>query len=167
LGQLTHGQSLDARPVDVRQALDDVTAQCRSRLPEPRVDADPTPVMVRTDRVQLTAVLCHLVRNAQDATPRDGEIRLELRARNGRAVIKVIDTGCGMDPEFVRERLFRPFDSTKGAKGMGIGAYQAREFVRKAGGRLTVQSAAGAGTTICVELPVDAAIASPGARLSA
>jgi putative PEP-CTERM system histidine kinase len=168
LGQLTHRPSLEARPVDLRQALDDVILQCRSRMPEPRVDADLTPVMVRTDREQLTAVLCHLVRNAQDATPRDGEVRIELKARSGRALIKVIDTGCGMDTEFVRERLFRPFDSTKGAKGMGIGAYQAREFVRKAGGRLTVQSVVGAGTTISIDLPVDAtAIENPGARLRA
>jgi putative PEP-CTERM system histidine kinase len=168
LGQLTHGSSLEARPVDVRQTLEDVILQCRSRLPLPSVDADMTPVMVRADREQLTAVLCHLVRNAQDATPRDGVVRIELEARGVRVLIRVIDTGCGMEPEFVRERLFRPFDSTKGAKGMGIGAYQAREFVRNAGGRLTVQSVIGAGTTICVELPVDVTtIANPGARLRA
>ncbi len=41
----------------------------------------------------------------------------------------------GMDAEFVRERLFRPFDSTKGSKGMGIGAYQVREYVRCSAGR--------------------------------
>jgi signal transduction histidine kinase len=58
-----------------------------------------------------------------------------------------------MEPTFLRERLFRPFDSTKGSKGMGIGAYQAREFVRNAGGEITVESQAGQGTTFRISLP--------------
>jgi signal transduction histidine kinase len=59
-----------------------------------------------------------------------------------------------MEPTFLRERLFRPFDSTKGSKGMGIGAYQAREFIRNAGGEITVESRAGQGTTFRISLPV-------------
>ncbi len=59
-----------------------------------------------------------------------------------------------MTPEFVRERLFRPFDSTKGSKGMGIGAYQAREYVRSLGGWLEVESRPGSGTTIRIVVPV-------------
>ena len=50
-------------------------------------------------------------------------------------MLVVSDTGAGMDAEFVRERLFRPFDSTKGSKGMGIGAYQVREYVQMLGGQ--------------------------------
>jgi signal transduction histidine kinase len=49
--------------------------------------------------------------------------------------------------------LFRPFDSTKGEVGMGIGAYQARHIVRRAGGELEVKSARGSGTTFVVRLP--------------
>jgi signal transduction histidine kinase len=59
-----------------------------------------------------------------------------------------------MEPEFVRDRLFRPFDSTKGAKGMGIGAYQAREYVRVLGGDVEVQSSPGCGTSFSISLPV-------------
>jgi signal transduction histidine kinase len=59
-----------------------------------------------------------------------------------------------MEPAFVRKRLFRPFDSTKGSKGMGIGAYQAREFIRNAGGDIDVESQAGQGTTFRISLPV-------------
>ena len=59
-----------------------------------------------------------------------------------------------MTPEFIRDRLFRPFDSTKGAQGMGIGAYQAREFARKLGGDLSVQSSPGEGTTVSMTLPI-------------
>jgi signal transduction histidine kinase len=53
----------------------------------------------------------------------------------------------------VRDRLFRPFDTTKGSKGMGIGAYQVREYVTGLGGRLDVRSAVGSGTKIVLRLP--------------
>ena len=57
-----------------------------------------------------------------------------------------------MDAEFLRRRLFRPFDSTKGSKGMGIGAYQVREYVRSLGGDVEVQSMPGKGTDFCIRL---------------
>ena len=59
-----------------------------------------------------------------------------------------------MSPEFIRERLFRPFDSTKGSESMGIGAYQARDYVRYLGGQLEVTSSEGAGTLFEVRLPL-------------
>ena len=58
-----------------------------------------------------------------------------------------------MTQEFVRERLFRPFDSTKGSEGMGIGAYQAREFVRNLGGKVEIASEPGNGTSFTLILP--------------
>jgi signal transduction histidine kinase len=69
-------------------------------------------------------------------------------------MLVVRDTGTGMDPVFIRERLFRPFDSTKGSKGMGIGAYQAREYVQSLGGHVEVQSSPGEGTAFSIILPV-------------
>ena len=62
-----------------------------------------------------------------------------------------------MDAQFVRERLFRPFDSTKGSKGMGIGAYQAREYVQMIGGTVEVQSNPGLGTVFSITLPLSPA----------
>ena len=72
----------------------------------------------------------------------------------GHAVITIDDDGCGMEPEFIRTRLFRPFDTTKGSKGMGIGAYQARTFVVDSGGSLRVESEPGRGTCITIRLPL-------------
>ena len=69
-------------------------------------------------------------------------------------MIEVSDNGCGMDEQFVRDRLFRPFDTTKGSKGMGIGAYQTREFVRASGGDVQVQSQRGGGTRFIIRLPL-------------
>ncbi len=72
-------------------------------------------------------------------------------------VIEVLDSGPGMSAEFIRSRLYRPFDSTKPG-GFGIGAYEARELVRAMGGRLEVESREGLGTRFAVVLP----LAQPG-----
>ena len=108
------------------------------------------------ERDRLADVLGHVIQNAQEATPADGKVEVILQNNDAMAVIDVIDTGCGMDDEFVRTRLFRPFDSTKGRSGMGIGAYEAREFVRGLGGQLDVRSEIGAGTRFRIQLPLSA-----------
>jgi signal transduction histidine kinase len=59
-----------------------------------------------------------------------------------------------MDAAFIRDRLFRPFDSTKGSKGMGVGAYQVREYIHMLGGTVEVQSSAGNGTCFSISLPI-------------
>lgn len=139
-------------------ALDELLAaavhRCGGRLPGITMELPGFPVRVRADSDRLAAVLEHVIRNAQDATPADGSVSCTLVEQGGEAVLTVADTGTGMPAEFVRERLFRPFDSTKGAKGMGIGAYQSREYVRMIGGDVEVQSSPGQGTRFSITLPV-------------
>ena len=89
------------------------------------------------------------------ATENDGHVSVRSDSANGMANITITDTGCGMSSEFIRERLFRPFDSTKGSQSMGIGAYQARNYVRTLGGQMEVTSEVGIGTTFSVRLPVN------------
>ena len=101
---------------------------------------------------RLERVLGHLVQNAVDATCGHGEISVSAYGEPGHTIIEVTDTGEGMTPEFVRERLFRPFQSTKPA-GMGIGAYESHRYVAELGGRIIVESAPGSGTRIRVFLP--------------
>jgi signal transduction histidine kinase len=96
--------------------------------------------------------LTHAIRNAQDATPADGSVAVKLDHVDGIARIEIADTGCGMDETFIRERLFKPFDSTKGTQGVGIGAYQIRETIRAAGGKVSVESVVGQGTRLVVTL---------------
>lgn len=69
------------------------------------------------------------------------------------AVIEIEDDGAGMDADFIRNRLFQPFFTTKASKGMGIGAYQAREYVRSLGGTLDVDSTPGRGSVFAIRLP--------------
>jgi signal transduction histidine kinase len=66
--------------------------------------------------------------------------------------IAITDKGHGMDGEFVRNRLFQPFVSTKDG-GFGIGAFEARTLIVAMGGRLSVDSRPGAGTTFTIQLP--------------
>ena len=69
-----------------------------------------------------------------------------------RVLVDIVDRGVGMSPEFVRDTLFRPFGTAKRG-GTGIGAFQARELLREAGGDLVVMSRPGEGTTMRVVLP--------------
>ncbi|MFP4245503.1 MAG: ATP-binding protein, partial [Ectothiorhodospira sp.] len=68
--------------------------------------------------------------------------------------LDVTDTGTGMSPEFIRDRLFRPFDTTKGLTGMGIGAFESREFIRALGGDLEVWSEPGQGSRFRISIPL-------------
>jgi putative PEP-CTERM system histidine kinase len=102
------------------------------------------------------AIVTHLLNNAVEASGPAGRVQVELRPEaHGLAhglVLDVADTGPGMTPEFVRDALFSPLRSTKRG-GHGIGAYQARELLREAGGDLLVLSQPGTGTTMRVILP--------------
>jgi signal transduction histidine kinase len=108
-------------------------------------------VIAEQDR--LAAVIEHVVQNAQEATADDGKVELRLTSDSQNAVIEIEDNGCGMDEKFMRERLFRPFDTTKGNAGMGIGAYECREFVRGLGGDVDVSSQPGIGTLFRLSIP--------------
>ena len=81
-------------------------------------------------------------------------------------VVDIIDEGPGMTPEFIRDELFRPFATTKGG-GHGIGAYQARELLREAGGDLLVFSKPNSGTTMRLLLPSVGAAVEEASPLSA
>jgi len=59
-----------------------------------------------------------------------------------------------MSQEFIKHRLFKPFESTKSSMGMGIGAFQAREFIKKMGGNISVESEENIGTKISIQLPL-------------
>jgi putative PEP-CTERM system histidine kinase len=140
--------------IDIHEVLTRAIQRSEPREPRPTLDADGESILVEADPERLTVILEHLIRNAQDATDRDGSITITTAQADGAANIVIRDSGCGMSPEFISERLFRPFDSTKGSQSMGIGAYQAREYVRMLSGQLEVESATGQGTTFSIRLPL-------------
>jgi signal transduction histidine kinase len=102
---------------------------------------------------QLEHVIGHLVQNALDATTGNGRVSVRLRRDDAAAVIEVTDSGVGMTPEFVRDRLFKPFQTTKAA-GMGVGVYESAQYVTQLGGRIMVDSTPDVGTRVRVVLPL-------------
>jgi putative PEP-CTERM system histidine kinase len=118
---------------------------------------------VAIDPESFDAVIQHLLNNAIEASGGTGAVRVQLRHEPLSVVIDIIDEGPGMAPEFIRDKLFRPFATTKGG-GHGIGAYQARQLLRDAGGDLLVLSRQPGGTTMRLLLPsVRVAVADPAA----
>jgi putative PEP-CTERM system histidine kinase len=112
------------------------------------------PVVTRGHEDRVERVLGHIVDNALDATAENsGTVSLALAREGSHAKVTIVDTGVGMAPEFVRSRLFRPFNSTK-AHGMGIGAFESRQYIHEIGGSVTVDSEPGRGTVITVLLPL-------------
>ncbi|MDH3589606.1 MAG: HAMP domain-containing histidine kinase, partial [Gammaproteobacteria bacterium] len=155
LEQLRHGGSPDlTRRVKVTQLCEEVAEQCGQRRPKVTVYSEEPEAEIRASRDGLAAVFGHVIRNAQDAAGADGEVSIKISRQDADVVVEVLDNGSGMDEYFIRERLFRPFESTKGSKGMGIGAYQAREFVRAAGGDVEVDSTLGQGTVFRLIFPL-------------
>lgn len=118
-------------------------------------------VAVSADASRLRATVGHIVQNALDVSKRGGVIRISLATSGPRALVEVSDDGPGMDPDFVRTELFKPFRSTK-EDGLGIGAYQCRDYVRELGGDIEVISSPGSGTTMRIILPLAAAAGGKG-----
>ncbi|MCH9673373.1 MAG: PEP-CTERM system histidine kinase PrsK [Gammaproteobacteria bacterium] len=134
--------------------------------PVPTIDFLQPGTVIRADPERLTSVIEHVVQNAQDATQPDGYVKIRVMQKDESVHIEVEDNGSGMDGRFISERLFKPFETTKGNAGMGIGVYETREFARSRGGDLQVQSKVGAGTTFTLSLPLEGERSSANSLLS-
>ncbi len=117
-------------------------------------ELQPLPNVV-VDREQMQNVVTNLLLNAREAVGTDGEIRVETAQRDGRAILSITDNGCGMSRDFLRESLFRPFQTTK-KKGLGIGMFQSKVIVEAHRGSIQVESEPGKGTKFGVLLPLAA-----------
>ncbi|EQD61312.1 periplasmic sensor signal transduction histidine kinase, partial [mine drainage metagenome] len=120
----------------LHKALD----ECSSQLPRPDYQPAAEDLWVQANAEQLATVLGHVIRNAQDAAQAHGHVTLRVKREFAHAAIEIEDDGAGMDEDFIRNRLFKPFFTTKASRGMGIGAYQAREYVHSLGGAMRVNS---------------------------
>lgn len=138
---------------DIDDVLDEVFSICELQKPRPILKKDGSKCEAIIDMERLTNVVAHIVRNAQEATNEYGIVTLGAKCTDDTVVIEIEDDGCGMEAKFVRDRLFKPFDTTKGNAGMGIGVYECREFIWSQGGEIMVKSAPGEGTVFKVILP--------------
>jgi len=110
---------------------------------------------LRCDQAQMEKVFQNLIINALEAMPQGGTLSIITESDEETALIrvKVSDTGAGMSRDFIRNHLFKPFQTTK-KKGLGIGLFQCKEIVELHEGRISVESEEGKGTTFRVELPL-------------
>jgi len=110
-----------------------------------------TSLSARVDAAALEQAVGHLVQNALEAST-GSPVTVRAAQAGANVVITIADKGVGMDGDFVRNRLFQPFVSTKSG-GFGIGAFEARSLITAMGGRLSVDSRPGQGTTFTILLP--------------
>jgi putative PEP-CTERM system histidine kinase len=156
IGRLTTlRQRPELRPVEadlnqlVNEALEKLDGMPQVQLTK---EMHPVPTTL-ADRDQMQSVVTNLVLNARDAVGPGGQIRVCTEHVGGNVVLSVTDNGCGMTAAFVKESLFRPFQSTK-KRGLGIGMFQSRMIVEAHGGNIRVETETGKGSTFRVSLPV-------------
>ncbi len=150
--QLQEKRSIDPRrPLDMLELAQKIARSKRHQSGGIQVKGElGASAMVHPERFE--RVIGHLVQNALDASKGDGIVGIKILPKAEEVGIEVQDEGVGMSQQFIRERLFKPFQTTKDA-GMGIGAYEALQYVSELGGRIDVDSEPGHGTCMTVWLP--------------
>jgi PAS domain S-box-containing protein len=166
LFDITHPRGLQTRvaPLDdsARRALQSLEVVLAERAVQAVVEVAAMTPPVAHDSDQIQQVFINLVKNAAEATPAGGQVKVTIgpAARRGRAArhgaaitARVHDQGEGIAPEHLKT-IFEPFFTTKpGSTGLGL--YICHDIVKRHGGSLTVQSEPRRGTTFCLELPLD------------
>jgi putative PEP-CTERM system histidine kinase len=156
LSQLRNKQvaQSESQLVDISKVVDAVVEQRNVDLPRVTFDRVNDCEMA-IDEETFHSVLNHLIQNAQEATKKQGWVKVELTQQENHIVVKIIDNGCGMSKSFIHNRLFKAFDTTKGNAGMGIGVFEAKQFIEGIAGILKVESIEGEGTTFIIDLPIN------------
>jgi signal transduction histidine kinase len=115
-------------------------------------EIDPTLGDIEADSISLKQVFMNLIRNALEAMPDGGVLKLNLAREGQTAVITVSDTGKGIAPEYIN-RLFTIGFTTK-QNGYGLGLYNVMSIIKKHKGTISVSSRPGKGTTFVIRLPI-------------
>jgi signal transduction histidine kinase len=154
---------LERFPIDVNKSIGDVAEAMKSaaEMAGLSIEADlaPQPLHIEGDLFALGRVYRNLILNGIQATAPGGTITLTTARRDGFAVVSVSDTGCGIPPERL-SAIFEDFVTTK-RRGLGLGLAISKKIVEQLGGRISVSSEVGVGTTFTLEF---AAIAAPAVR---
>ncbi len=111
-------------------------------------------ISIPADKERFRNMISHIIQNAQDATSTDGFVNVTTSRQGVYYTILIEDDGVGMSEDFIENRLFKPFDTTKGNSGMGIGAYDAKKFIEQLHGYINVQSQPGEGTKFTIHIPL-------------
>jgi signal transduction histidine kinase len=157
-----------ARPIQFGLTSVDIHALCRDAAAAARaseqgaeiaLDLDPGPSTVISDPERLRIALVNILVNAQQAAVAAGSalharpVALSARSRGERVTLLVTDHGAGIDSKALAH-VFDPYFTTKRG-GTGLGLPIAKNIIEGLGGAITVSSAPGHGTEVCIELPID------------
>ncbi len=146
--------------INLTRLAQEVVNNKQGQYPQPQLKACVQPCFVTAEKSRLANVLAHLIDNAQQATEDNGLVDINISSHELMHIIEIKDNGHGMDADFIKNRLFKPFDTTKGNAGMGIGMYESREFIQHLGGDIHVQSEAGKGSIISLHIPAETELVS-------
>jgi len=147
-------QNIETESVELGSVLLDIYENHKKSTPIPSLESLESHVWVNADQDQLKSAIGHIVQNALDATGKEGEVSIATKQTSDYIFIFIQDSGCGMSEDFIQSQLFKPFESTKGLTGMGIGVYQSREYLRKLGGTISVTSQINTGTCFTLKVPL-------------
>lgn len=140
---------------DILELLQKLAIEHSVNKPSPLITESPNKeILINASPEQIQSAITHIIKNAQEATPDSGYIKIALTNTTNTVLINISDNGSGMDPQFIKNNLFKPFSSTKGLSGMGIGVYQCRQYIRAANGDIRVKSQLNEGSTFSISLPI-------------
>ncbi|MBC7004727.1 PEP-CTERM system histidine kinase PrsK [Photobacterium sp. BZF1] len=140
--------------IDINKVIADACTERSISLPEPDLSVGfEESVLVKTNRERLKNVFIHLIQNAQDATDPSGYVKVTRIKKKGFYGVSIEDNGVGMSKEFINDRLFKPFYTTKGNAGMGVGAYDAKKMIEQMNGYIEVFSIKGKGSRFNIYIP--------------
>lgn len=154
LTQLRNKQLAESKKqcIEVSELVTRVINQRNIQQPHISIDIT-TAIEMFIDRDTFYSVLNHLLQNAQEATNESGWVKISAEEINNNLHLAIIDNGCGMSEDFIKNRLFKPFDTTKGNAGMGIGVYEAKQFIESTGGSMQVTSFENEGSIFTLVIP--------------
>ena len=153
LKKLQQDEPSELRSLELDKILIEAIKKCQELKPLPSLQRETKGIYVNADPDRLLMTLIHIIKNAQEATDSLGFIDVTLRTEDNSAIIIIEDNGSGMSDEFIKNQLFKPFNTTKSGKGMGIGVYQAKEYIESIGGAVAAESSLGTGTTFTISIP--------------
>ena len=142
------------RRINLCNILEQVCYERRDATPAPTLKLHQKRVFIEADSKQLNSVIEHMTQNAIDACNKDGTVEISTKTSADTAFVFIQDSGSGMSQDYIKNELFKPFSSTKGLSGMGIGAYQSKEYLRKIGGSINVTSEPDVGTCFTLSIPL-------------
>ncbi|HQH99776.1 MAG TPA: PEP-CTERM system histidine kinase PrsK [Deltaproteobacteria bacterium] len=153
LGAVRTQGEITKEQIHLEELIDLLLTKLSPRLRDISVSKSVDPsLVIETDREMLERVLENIVINATESVPLGGNVAIRAGRNGQRAYISIRDNGAGMTEEFIRDRLFKPFQTTK-KSGTGLGLWQVKNIMDQLGGSIDVESSLIQGTCFTVHLP--------------